>query len=61
LQAAWTRPLNKVVAGPRLPLTVHSGARSLDEARGGALVACQKAAQDCAIVMENDRWVGDVR
>jgi dienelactone hydrolase len=61
LQAAWTRPLNKVVAGPRLPLTVHSGARSLDEARGGALAACQKAAQDCAIVMENDRWVGDVR
>ncbi len=61
LQAAWTRPPNKVVAEPHLPLTYQLGAKSLDEARNGALASCQKIAQDCAIVMENDRWVGDVR
>jgi dienelactone hydrolase len=61
LQAAWVRPQNKVVAEPRLPLTYQFGAKSLDEARSSALANCQKVAQDCAIVMENDRFVGDIR
>jgi dienelactone hydrolase len=61
LQAEWVRPQNQVNAGPRLPVNSQTGAKSLDDARNGALAACQKAAQDCAIVMENLRWVGDVR
>jgi dienelactone hydrolase len=61
LQAAWLRPQNKLGAEPRLPLTYQTGSRSLDDARNGALAACQKAAQDCTIVMENYHWVGDAR
>ncbi len=61
LQAEWVRPQNKVTAGPRLPVTHQTGSKTLDDARSGALAACQKAAQDCAIVMENLHWVGDVR
>jgi hypothetical protein len=58
LQAEWVRPQNKVNAGPRLPVTFQTTAKSLDDARTGALASCQKVAQDCAIVMENLRWVG---
>jgi dienelactone hydrolase len=61
LQASWARPQNKVVAEPRLPLTYQFGEKSLDQARSAALASCGKLAQDCAIVMENFRWVGDVR
>ena len=61
LQAAWVRPQNKVVAEPRLPVAYQTNAKSLDEARTGALAACQKAAQDCAIVMENFHWIGEER
>jgi pimeloyl-ACP methyl ester carboxylesterase len=61
LQGEWVRPQNKVTAGPRLPVNSQTGSKSLDDARNGALAACQKAAQDCAIVMENLHWVGDVR
>jgi dienelactone hydrolase len=61
LQAEWVRPQNKVNAGPRLPVAFQTTAKTLDDARNGALAACQKMAQDCAIVMENLHWVGDVR
>ncbi|WP_050419435.1 dienelactone hydrolase family protein [Bradyrhizobium tropiciagri] len=61
VQAAWTRPQDKLGDGPPLPLNYQTGSRSLDDARNGALAACQKAAQDCAIVMENFHWVGDTR
>ena len=61
VQAAWVRPQNKVNAGPRLPVTSQTGAKSIDDARNGALANCQKTAQDCVIVMENLHWVGDVR
>ena len=61
LQAAWARPQNKVGAGPRLPVTFQVNSRSLDDARNNALTACQKAAQDCAIVMENFHWTSDAR
>lgn len=61
LQAGWVRPQNKLGAEPRLPLIFQTGSRSLDDARNGALAACQKAAQDCTIVMENYRWVGDIK
>lgn len=61
LQAEWIRPQNKVNASPRLPVTYQTTSKSLDDARNGALAACQKAAPDCTIVMENLHWVGDVR
>jgi len=61
LQTEWVRPQNKVTAGPRLPVTYQTTSKNLDDARNGALAACQKVAQDCAIVMENLHWVGDVR
>jgi dienelactone hydrolase len=61
LQAAWARPQNKVVAEPRLPVTFQVNSRSLDDARNGALAACQKLAPDCVIVMENFHWTGDAR
>jgi dienelactone hydrolase len=61
LQAEWVRPQNKVNAGPRLPVTFQTTAKSLDDARTGALASCQKVAQDCTIVMENFHWVGDTR
>ncbi len=61
MQAEWIRPQNKVNAGPRLPMTYQTTSKSLDDARNGALAACQKFAQDCTIVMENLHWIGDVR
>ncbi|QOZ43793.1 hypothetical protein XH89_10095 [Bradyrhizobium sp. CCBAU 53340] len=61
LQAAWIRPQNKVVAEPHLPVTYQTNSKSLDDARTGALAACQKAAQDCIIVMENFLWIGGER
>lgn len=61
LQAEWVRPQNKINAGPRLPVTYQTTSKSLDDARNGALAACQKVAQDCTIVMENLHWVGNVR
>jgi len=61
LQTAWARPQNKLVAESHLPLTYRTGSKSLEDARNGALAACQKVAQDCAIVMENYHWVGDIR
>ena len=61
LQAAWVRPANKVGTEPRLPVSYQTSAKSLDEARAGALATCQKSAQDCAIVMENFHWIGDER
>jgi hypothetical protein len=61
LQAGWVRPPNKVGAEPRLPVTYQTNAKSLDEARTGALAICQEAARDCAIVMENFHWIGDER
>jgi len=61
LQAEWTRPQNKLGAEPRLPLTYQTGSRSLDDARNGALASCQKAAQDCTVIMENYHWLGDIR
>ncbi|MCG2668173.1 alpha/beta hydrolase family protein [Bradyrhizobium sp. GCM10023182] len=61
LQAAWVRPQNKLGAEPRLPVTYQISSKSLDDARSGALATCQKAAQDCAIVMENFHWIGEER
>lgn len=61
LQAAWVRPQNKLGAEPRLPVTYQTNSKTLDDARTGALAICQKAAQDCAIVMENFHWIGEER
>lgn len=58
-QAAWVAPVNNVVAVPPLPLWTWVGVATIDDARKGALGACQKKAQDCVVVMENFRWVGD--
>jgi dienelactone hydrolase len=57
-QAAWLHPKDNVAAAPRLPVWIYTNAGSLDAAEKDALAACQKAAQDCAIVMENFHWVG---
>jgi dienelactone hydrolase len=59
MQAVWAAPPNNVVAPPRLPIWNAFNGATIDDARKIALASCQKTTQDCVIVMENFRWVGD--
>jgi dienelactone hydrolase len=58
MQAAYVAPVNNVVAAPPLPVRTWTGAATIVDARKGALTACQKNAQDCAVALENFTWVG---
>jgi hypothetical protein len=57
-QATYVAPLNNVVAAPPLPITILTGAATLDAARNGALTACRKNAPDCTVVVENFSFTG---
>jgi dienelactone hydrolase len=57
--AALTNPENTLTE-VKLPWAWTTYATTLDAARKAALEACEKtAAAPCAIVMENNRWVGE--
>jgi len=63
--ARWAQRLARLIPGSvsgailGVPEPIaHAEAKQALHARTGALASCQKVAQDCAIVMENLRWVG---
>jgi dienelactone hydrolase len=57
--SALTNPTD-ALSDVKLPWAWNTYATTLDAARKAALEACEKtAAAPCAIVMENNRWVGD--